>query len=113
MVFVYVTRKSTSNIELYIDKGFAKGHLNEHEDFGKQNLEIFEYFYSKKDEIESSFKTKLVWEKLENRRACRISFVVDGGYNSNKDKWPKIHEKLVNNMISFSDSLKPLIKKIK
>tara|TARA_S200000501_G_scaffold371372_1_gene414324 strand:+ start:70 stop:1014 length:945 start_codon:yes stop_codon:yes gene_type:complete len=109
-MYVYSVRQYSSQIELYIDKGLF---YSSHDVTPEDNTELFEQLYINKKEIESKFKNKLIWDKLENRRACRVSFVIEGGYKSNNDEWESITKKLVDHMISFSEIVYPYVKKIK
>ena len=48
-MYVYVTRKNDSRIELYIDKGLWSSDKNTQND----NIKIFNYLYKYKNTIES------------------------------------------------------------
>ena len=102
--FNYALRKSEAQVELYIDRG---------KEGDKENKEIFEMLFKHKEEIEKSFGEQLEWEKLEGKRACRISKRIKvGGYRDVEEKWPQIHEAMVNNMIRLEEALRPYIKKL-
>ncbi len=102
--FNYAIRKNETQVELYIDKGKEKE---------KENKNIFDKLYNKKEEIESAFGGKLLWERLEGKRACRISKKISiGGYRDDEEKWPQIHKAMVEAMIKLADSLKPHIAKL-
>lgn len=38
----------------------------------EQNKQLFDYLYSRKDEIESEYGSPLIWERLDAKTACRI-----------------------------------------
>jgi len=100
----YSIRKHAAQAELYIDRGKEKG---------EENKKIFDQLYRKKDEIEKIFGGKLKWESLEGKRACRIGKEISiGGYRDDEEKWPQIHEAMVDVMIRLSKALKPYISKI-
>jgi len=68
----YSITQHEGKVELYIDRG------KESED---ENEKIFDEFIAHKEEIEKSFGEQLNWERLENKRACRISKLINiGGY---------------------------------
>ena len=94
----YALRKNEAQVELYIDRGKEKG---------EENKEIFDQLNSKKAEIEKAYGEGLNWERIEGKRACRISKrIIMGGYRDEEEKWPQIHEAMVDSMIRLSKSLK-------
>jgi len=101
----YTITKHTSVVELYIDRG---------KDAGEENKAIFEQLFSHKEEVERVFGEQLDWQQLEGKRACRIrrQFTI-GGYRDDEEKWPQIHEAMVDAMIRLEKALKPHIKGIK
>jgi 5-methylcytosine-specific restriction protein B len=64
-VFVQKASNNRLAVELYIDGGKRKG---------RENQLIFEALLKSKEEIENKLG-KLKWEKLEDKRACRIEIV--------------------------------------
>ena len=54
-------------VELYVDGGT-----------GAENLETFNALRQRRETIESVFGEALSWEKLENRRACRVASYTTG-----------------------------------
>jgi len=50
---------------------------------------------------------------MEGRRACRIKKSIKGGYRDDEEKWPKIHETMVDAMIKLEKALGPYVKKLK
>ena len=50
---------------------------------------------------------------MEDRRACRIAkYITIGGYRDDEEKWPEIHEAMVDAMIRLEKALKPHINKL-
>jgi hypothetical protein len=102
--YVYSITQHEGKVELYIDRG------KESED---ENKKIFDDFISHKDEIEKSFGDKLNWERLENKRACRISkSITTGGYRD-PEKWDSTIDNMIAAMISLEKALAPIISKMK
>lgn len=66
---VFVQKKHKLSVELYIDGGTNKK---------DENKIIYEYLFKDKQKIEEKMGN-LSWQKLENKRACRIELV----YNEN------------------------------
>ena len=99
----YALRQHEAQVELYIDLGKERD---------EENKAIFDNFFKHKDEIEKEFGGSLDWEKLEGKRACRIrKRITVGGYRDEEEKWPKIHEAMVDAMIRLERSLRPYIDK--
>ena len=89
---------------MYIDRG------KESED---ENKKIFDEFYVRKDDIEKNFGDKLSWERLDNKRACRIAkSITVGGYRDH-EKWNSTMDNMIDTMIRLEKVLSPIISKIK
>ena len=102
--FNYGLRKNEAQVELYIDRGKERE---------EENKEIFEKLFIYKEEIEKSFGNQLEWERLEGKRACRIRKRINiGGYRDEEEKWPQIHEAMINDMIRLEEALRPYIQKL-
>ena len=95
----YVISQHQTRVELYIDKG--KREINK---------EIFDRLVAAKEEIEQSFDGPLEWERMDEKRACRIKKdLSQGGYRDDEQTWPQIHETMVNAMIRLHKALSPHI----
>lgn len=92
----YNIRKNKANVELYIDRG---------KDSETENELIFDELTEKKEQIEASFGENLSWEKLEDKRACKIAKHFDDGGYSDEENWELIITDLVDNMIRLEKSL--------
>lgn len=93
--------KKYVRVELYIDRGEQT-----------ENEIIFEELLKRKVEIESNFGKTLVWEKLEDKRACRIKFENTSFNIFEKDNWEEMIEFLTNGMINLEKSFKEPLKKL-
>jgi len=103
-MYAYTVNQNNSTVELYIDRGG---------DSKEENERMFDNLKQNKAEIESVFGEKLEWERLETKRACRIvkRFSL-GGYRTNEEQWPGIHDKMVDAMIKLEKAIGPHIKKL-
>ncbi|MBD3293434.1 MAG: DUF4268 domain-containing protein, partial [Armatimonadia bacterium] len=81
----YHVTRNASRVHLYIDRGSDKGDENE---------AILEALHEDRESIEAAFKEGLTWERLDQRRACRISYEMDNGGYEDEDRWPEIHESM-------------------
>jgi len=102
--FNFAVRQHDAQAELYINRGKGPD---------TQNKLIFDEFYKAKKKIEEKAGCEINWEKLETKRACRISIKSDaGGWKSPESNWPAIHDALIDAMIKLESSLRPSIKKL-
>ena len=69
--------------------------------------------FSHKEQIEGVFGESLNWEKLDNKRACRISKRIENGGYRDDEKWPQIHDVLIDAMCRFEKAFKTYIPKLK
>jgi hypothetical protein len=96
----YVIFQHKTRVELYIDKGNQI-----------QNKEIFDRLVATKGEIEQNFGEPLEWERMDEKRACRIKKdLILGGYRDDEQNWAKIHEAMVDAMIRFHKAISSHIK---
>ena len=100
----YVARKHATQVELYIDRG---------KDLADENKSVFDQLKDEQQAIEDSYGAQLIWEKMETKRACRISERFEsGGYRDPEEAWPKIHDAMIDGMIRLEKALAPHIKKL-
>jgi len=95
-----------ARVELYISR-------NQKE----ENKLIFDELFKEKDNIENEFGNALVWERLDDKKACRIKYEMNNIDYFNRDDWDKMitfmSEHLPNLINSFSKRLKKLSQKLK
>ena len=97
MPFVYNVQQKRGRVELYIDRGAGKG---------EENKQIFDRLHRQKEEIEKSFGGELSWQRLDDKKACRISYTLTvGGYRSEESKWPEIHDAMIDAMSRFQNAI--------
>ncbi len=98
--YVYVVAQLSSRVELYI--------MHDHAD-SERPKRRYAWFEARRREIGKSLPD-LVWERLDEKEACRLSIPVDGGYRSPDAAWPKIHDALIDCMARLHATMQPLIK---
>jgi hypothetical protein len=95
--FNYVIVQEYGVAELYIDRGDTA-----------ENKRIYDQLYAQREEIEKAFGGPLSWERLDNRRACRIKHVIErGGYRSPEAELPRIQNEMVETMSRLEAALAP------
>jgi len=99
----YVITNKYASVEIYLDRG---------KEFEEPNINKirFDKLLKHKEEIEKEFGKELNWERLDNRRASRISFHFKGIGLKNKERWDELQKKMVENMINLEKASGPLIK---
>jgi uncharacterized protein DUF4268 len=85
-------------VELYIDLQDAA-----------ENKAAFEKLQDEKERIEAEFGEPLTWEKLENRRACRISLYTDGSIDDSAEAFAGHRRWMTDKLILMKKVLGPRI----
>ena len=67
------------------------------------NKSMFDYLFSKKDEIENTFKESLVWRKLEDKKVSLIQFSksIDA---DNKENWNEMADWMMKNIQNMKNT---------
>ncbi len=99
MIYCYVVGKHDSRVELYL--------MNSRKD-PERPKRRYDWLARRRAEIAKSLPD-LVWERLDDKGACRLSIVVDHGYRAPESDWPKLHMELVDAMIRLHATMQPLI----
>lgn len=102
--YKFTVTQHSASAEFYIDWG---------KDSGTQNEDIFDQLAAHKEQVDASFGEPLNWERLDGSQHCKIRKQVDLGGYLDEDKWPQIHETMVDSVIGLEKSLGPYIDKLK
>jgi len=103
--FNYTVTKHESLIEIYIDRGA---------NCDEENKSIFDQLSLHKDEIEEQIGGPLEWQRLDEKRACRIKKPISlGCYRTDESQWQPIFESMVDAMIALEKAMSPHIAAIK
>lgn len=101
--YSYVATMREARVELYIDRGKAGE---------EENLLVFEKLKENQEAIESIFGEPLSWQRLENRRACRIAKALDCGGLLDDESWSAIQETMIDAMMRLEKAIKPHLPKL-
>ncbi len=105
LVFNYVVTQHEAAAELYIDRGT---------DSDAENKVIFDTLAKDRAAIEVAFEGELEWQRLEERRACRIRKTITlGGYRDDEQQWPAIQDAMIDAMIRLHRALEPCIARLR
>jgi hypothetical protein len=100
--YSFVIRMQNAQIELYIDQGNAK-----------KNKQSFDTLYSRKEQIEHEFGKALSWERLNDKRASRVSYLIEDSGLLARDRWPEIQKQMVEAMVQLQEAFQPEIRRLK
>ena len=100
----YSVLMDETRVELYMDASEASA-----------NKALFDQLHHEKATIESSFGDALYWQRLDERRASRISFTVNGGW-VDQQTWPQAINEAVDAMtrlyLALGESVERLREKV-
>ena len=99
--FGMVVSRDHARVELYIDKGSKDW-----------NKTTFDAIHKHKDAIESDFGNQLDWQRLDDKRACRISYRLKGVSVDNEEDWQQMTGFLTTNMIKFENSVTNVLDRV-
>lgn len=92
---------------------YGQAELYRGKDRDKENKKIFDILHSHRHEIEKDFGDQLSWERLEDRRACRISKRFDYAGLGDRDKRDKLQNDMIDAMMRLEGALRRHLKGIK
>lgn len=93
----YVVLQQETRTELYIDGPKAE-----------ENKALFDALHAQSTAIEAAFGSPLYWQRLDEKRASRISFTVVGGW-ADETTWPSAVDQAVQAMQRLYGALSPLV----
>jgi CBS domain-containing protein len=91
-------RGNVLRIELYMDSGNAE-----------INKRLFDLLYEQKAEIEAKLDCELRWQRLNNRRASRISYILPGSITDSEEELAELRDKAVPTMTAFTNVFYPRV----
>lgn len=93
----YTTRRSDSQVELWIAHGSGRA---------AKNKAAFRALQVQQAEIEREFGSALEWQELPEGDGCRIRYIVPGGYKSPEESWPGIFDAMINAMVRLDRAMR-------
>lgn len=96
--FNFAAGKAYGRAEIYIDRGEKE-----------ENEFVFDQLHSQRAAIETAFGGELAWERLDDKRACRIKAERPGSI-FDRDQWPTLIEFMTDAMVRLERAFKePLV----
>ncbi len=87
-------------VELYIDTGDKK-----------KNEEVFDWMIENKESIESELDEILYWERLDDKKACRIAIYRHGSIEEDNQELEEIKKWFIEKLLKFKKVFHPKLKK--
>jgi len=100
--YSFVVTKSYVSVELGISKSSQA-----------ENKRVFDELKQHEKEITENFGNELSWERLDNKKMCRVSFYLEGVSLFEKEDWGKMMDFHVTNMIKLESSMREPLKRVK
>ena len=94
--FNYVILQHDGRVELYIDRGDQA-----------ENKAVFDQLAVHREEIDTAFGEPLTWQRLEAKRASRISQAISIGGHRDADRWLEQQEAMIDAMERLHHALRP------
>lgn len=89
-----VNKENKVGVELYIS----------------DNKKLFDKLYANREAIESEFGAKLEWERLDERKASRIKYYIDGLNFDDHSNYPELNEAIISTVIKMRKVFKKYLK---
>jgi hypothetical protein len=74
-----------------------------------ENKRAFDFIVNLKQEIETELNEPLIWERIDDKAACRIKLQLDGVSIDIKEDWPKMINFIVEKTEKMAKVFKPLV----
>lgn len=100
--YTFVITKKYAAIELGINKSNKD-----------ENKAIYDELIKEKESIEQSFGAELSWQRLDDKKMSRITYILEGVNVFNDEDWPQMQDFLIENMIRFNEIFKKHINRLK
>jgi hypothetical protein len=100
--YSFVIRKNDAQIELQIAQEDAK-----------KNKQFFDLLYARRELIEKVFGNVLHWERLDDKKACRISYSIHDSGLATRESWLKLQKRMIDEMVQLEKAFDPEIRGLK
>ena len=90
-----------ARVEVYID----------YQD-GERNIQLLEALEQHKEQVEAELHQSLDWQRLENRRACRIVVTRDGSIDDDEDALAETQTWMIDTLLNFKRVFDPLLARL-
>ena len=91
----------STRIEVYFNRRIAD-----------ENKAVFDLLLGHRDEIEGSYGGALRWQRLDAKRACRVSESFETGGLLDVELWPAIHAQMIDAMVRLERAFGPVLSRV-
>ena len=109
-------RKATTDHWYEVAMGTSEAHVsislvnkNNHivvEVYVSDNKDLFDNLFKHKDKIEQELGFKLIWDRLNNKKASCIKYIIDGLDFNHHDNYEKLMNQSIDAAVSMRDTFK-------
>ena len=99
---VSFNRDGRARVELYIDTGERE-----------RNKQAYDWFEDQKESVESELKVSLEWERLDSRRASRISIRRLGAIDDDQETLKALEDWMIEKLLDFRRVVGPRLAELK
>lgn len=96
----FVATKNHARAELYVDRGDQN-----------ENKRIFDALFSQRQAIETDFGGELIWERLDDKRACRVKAEAEGNIYE-RERWEEMIEYMTDAMVRLERAIKARLRQV-
>lgn len=100
-------------LNLVISKNYARAEIYINRGDIQKNKEVFDHFYSLKDQIEKDFGGPLIWERMDDRVTSRIKYQLDGVSVFNEEDWQKMNDFMIDATSRLHKAFKDPVQKLR
>jgi hypothetical protein len=97
----YVVAQHSARVEVYMRRPNAA-----------ENNAVFDNLLRHRDDIDSAYGRELTWQRLDGKVACRISERFDDGGYVDVERWPAIHDQMIDAMIRLEQAMRPFLSRV-
>ncbi len=96
----FVVGTNFGRVEVYIDRGDRE-----------ENKFCYDFLHEKKEKLENDFGGELIWQRLDDKQACRIKYEFEANL-LDKATWGDMISRLVDGMLRMEKAIKPVLGKL-
>jgi hypothetical protein len=93
-------------INVIVSKSFARCEVTISRPSKEENKSIFDELFRQKQQLESAFGGNLIWERLDNKKSCRIKHEKDGVSLYNKEDWDAMIRFMIDGAVRMEKAFK-------